>query len=98
MCANDIEKKIFIHQTALVGAVVNYLKRENMVELPDGYNYPLFFHQQYEAAREFGSIENIKTLRYDVYFRNPDPQWSAKLKGPGRLVSWLKNRLGERKD
>lgn len=98
MCANDIEKKIFIHQTALVGAAVNYLKRENMVELQDGYNYPLFFHQQYDAVREFGSIENIKTLRYDVYFRNPDPEWSAKLKGPNRLVSWLKNRLGERKD
>jgi len=98
MCANDLEKKIFIHQTALVGAVLNHIEQENMTELSERYNYPIFFHQQYEAAGEFGSIENIKTLRYDVYFRNPDPEWSAKLKGPAHLVNWLKNRLGERKE
>jgi hypothetical protein len=84
MCANDIERKIFIHQTALVGAVLNHLRKDNLMELSDRYNYPIFFHQQYEAAREFGSIEDIITLRYDVYFRNPDPDWSAKLKGPSR--------------
>jgi hypothetical protein len=66
-----------------------------MVELPDRYNYPIFFHQQYETAGEFGSIENILTLRYDVYFRNPDPEWSTKLKGPSKLVDWLKERLGK---
>lgn len=95
MCANDVEKRIFIHQTALVGAVVNHLKKENMMELPARYNYPLFFHQQYEAAGEFGSIEGILTLRYDVYFRNPDPEWSGKLKGPAILVDWLRQRLGK---
>ena len=94
MCDNDIEKNIFIHQTALVGAVLNNLKREHIIELSDRYNYPIFFHQQYEAEKEFGSIEDIITLRYDVYFRNPDPEWSSKLKGPSRLVAWLKARLG----
>ena len=95
MCDNDIEKKIFIHQTALVGAVLNKLKKEEMIELSDRYNYPIFFHRQYEAEKEFGSIENIVTLRYDVYFRNPDPQWSKKLQGPSRIVEWLKERLGK---
>lgn len=95
MCDNDIEKKIFIHQTALVGVVLNNLKKEEMTELPDRYNYPIFFHQQYEAEKEFGSIENIVTLRYDVYFRNPDPEWDKKLKGPRHIVKWLQERLGK---
>jgi len=94
MCHNDIEKKIFIHQTALVGAVLNNLKKEQIIELSDRYNYPIFFHQQYDAEKEFGSIENIITLRYDVYFRNPDPEWSKKLKGSSHIVEWLKERLG----
>jgi hypothetical protein len=94
MCENDIEKKIFIHQTALVGAVLNNLKKEQLIELSDRYNYPIFFHQQYEAAKKFGSIEDIITLRYDVYFRNPDPEWSEKLKGPSHIVEWLRMRLG----
>ncbi|UCE67524.1 MAG: hypothetical protein JSU85_05800 [Candidatus Zixiibacteriota bacterium] len=95
MCENDIEKKIFIHQTALVGAVLNNLKKEQMTELSDRYNYPIFFHQQYEAEKEFSSIEDIITLRYDVYFRNPDPEWSKKLQGPSDIVEWLKERLGK---
>ncbi|UCC78526.1 MAG: hypothetical protein JSW64_09590 [Candidatus Zixiibacteriota bacterium] len=95
MCDNDIEKKIFIHQTALVGAVLNNLSKEEMIELSDRYNYPIFFHQQYEAEKEFGSIEDIITLRYDVYFRNPDPEWDKKLKGPPRIVKWLQERLGK---
>jgi hypothetical protein len=98
MCENDVEKRIFIHQTALVGAVLNNLKKENLMELSDRYNYPIFFHQQYESAREFGSIEDIITLRYDVYFRNPDPEWSNKLKGPLPLVDWLRQKLGENQE
>jgi len=95
MCKANIEHRIFLHQTALVGAVLNTLKRGEMVELPDAYNYPLFFEQMFGANQEFGSIEGIKTLRYDVYFRDPDPQWQSKLKGPEEKVSWLAKRLGK---
>ncbi|MCP4632007.1 MAG: hypothetical protein GY855_03700 [candidate division Zixibacteria bacterium] len=94
MCKEDIEKRIFIHQTALV-STVNILKQKEMVELPASYNYPIFFHQQYEAVGDFCSIEDVVTLRYDVYFRNPDPEWGSKLKGSEKVVSWLKERLGK---
>jgi len=93
MCDKDIEKKVFIHQTALVGAVLNTIPREEIMELSDRYNYPIFFHRQYDAAREFGSIEDIITLRYDVYFRSPDPDWREKLRGPQDRVDWLVERL-----
>jgi hypothetical protein len=95
MCRGDIEKRIFLHQAAVVGAVLNSIKKEEMIELSDRYNYPMFFHRYYDAVKEFSSIENIITLRYDVYFRNPAPDWSRNLKGPSHLVNWLKVRLGK---
>ena len=94
MCDKDEEEKIFLHQTALVGAVLNNAAREELKELSEEYNYPIFFHQQYESKAPFDDIGDIITLRYDVYFRNPDPQWSQRLKGPAQVVSWLKARLG----
>lgn len=95
MCKNDRTKAIFLHQTALVGAVLNTLKRSEMAELPDSYNYPIFFEQQYDATRIFGSIDDVITLRYDVYFRNPDPQWAEKLQGPADRVAWLRRHLSK---
>ncbi len=93
-CREDVEKRIFLHQTALVGAVLNTLKRHELMELSDRYNYPLFFEQMFDATAEFCSLDDIVTLRYDVYFRNPDPQWSRKLKGTQKHIAWLKARLG----
>lgn len=95
MCKTDRTKAIFLHQTALVGAVLNTLKRSEMVELSASYNYPIFFEQQWDATRTFGSIAEVITLRYDVYFRNPDPQWAAKLNGPADRVEWLRQHLSK---
>jgi len=94
MCKEDITKRIFLHQTPLVGAL-NTLNRTQMIELPGTYNYPIFFHQQYEAVGEFCSIKDIITLRYDLYFRNPDPEWSNKLEGSSVVIRWLAERLGQ---
>lgn len=95
MCDSDITYKIFRHQTALVGAVLHTLKKREMVELSEQYNYPIFFHQQFDATAAFESIEDVVTLRYDIYFRSPDPQWASKLKGDPHKIAWLKERLGE---
>jgi len=95
MCQENITHKIFLHQTALVGAVINTLNRAEMVELPETYNYPFFFEQMFEAAKRFRSIDDVITLRHDIYFRNPDPEWHGKLKGPAEKIAWLKERLGQ---
>ena len=96
MCRDDVNKRIFLHQTALVGAVLNTLDRNAMSELSDRYNYPIFFKKMFGAVAEFESIDDVVTLRYDVYFRNPDPDWSDQLKGPAHLISWMKERLGRK--
>lgn len=93
MCREDVTHRIFLHQTALVGAVLNTLEQDALVELSEWYNYPMFFKKMYGADTEFDSIDNIVTLRYDIYFRNPDPDWADQLKGSAHLISWMKERL-----
>ena len=94
MCHREVEKRIFLHQTALVGAVLNTVEPDALLELSDTYNYPIFFQKMFGANAEFDSIEEAVTLRYDVYFRDPDPNWSRQLTGPAHKISWLKERLG----
>jgi len=95
MCRQDVENRIFLHQTALVGAVMHTLERDAMVELSDAYNYPMFFKKMYGAEEEFDSVENIVTLRYDIYFRNPEPDWNEQLRGDPDKIAWMKERLGK---
>ena len=96
ICREDVNKRIFLHQTALVGAVLNTLDKNAMSELSDRYNYPMFFKKMFGAMSEFESIDDVVTLRYDVYFRKPDPDWADQLKGSAHLISWMKERLGRK--
>ena len=96
MCQKDVYKKIFLHQAALVGAILNTLKKEEMFEFSPNYNYPLFFHEKFEATRKFGDISDAYTTRYDIYFRKPTPGWSERLKGPEEIIAWLKEKFPEK--
>lgn len=91
----DVLKKIFLHQMALVGAILGRLSRAEMVELPASYNYPMFFKEMFGALEAFDSLADVVTMRYDVYFRNPAPDWHTRLKGPPDTIAWLKARLGK---
>jgi hypothetical protein len=95
MCREDVERRIFLHQTALVGAVCHRLSQSQMVELPDRYNYPIFFKRQFGAVEEFDDLSDVVTLRYDLYFRDPDPDWADNLRGPADKIGWLRDRLGQ---
>ena len=92
-CRTEVTWRIFLHQTALVGPVINTLDRSALLELPDSYNYPIFFKKMYGAEEEFDDLTDVVTLRYDIYFRDPEPDWYTRLKGPDKSITWLKNRL-----
>ena len=94
ICKKDERARTFLHQAALSGAIMKRLEKNEMAPLPDGYNYPMFFKEMYGADKAFDTLDGVVTLRYDVYFRNPAPNWSAKLKGPAETVSWLEKHLG----
>lgn len=45
-CRKDVRKRIFLHQVALVGAVLTTLKRDEVVEFSSAVNYPLFHDER----------------------------------------------------
>ncbi len=93
MAEEDVKKRIFLHQAALAGAILVHLKKEEMIEFSDLINYPIFFGEMFGATKDFHSLDEAVTLRYDVYFRNPAADWSQQLKGAPEIISWLKERL-----
>ena len=86
--------KIFLHQAALVGAVLNLAGKDEMIRLSDKINYPLFFKEMFGAEHEYNDLTNVTTLRYDIYFRNPAPDWVSRLSGPENILNWLSTHLG----
>jgi hypothetical protein len=95
MCKEDEIKQIFLHQTALAGAVLLLVKHEEMIEFDEMVNYPMFFKAMFDSAKEYNCLDDVVTLRYDVYFRKPAPNWSDQLIGPEDKIDWLKARLGK---
>ncbi len=48
LCKNTSEKyNVFLHQAALVGAILNNVDKEELELLPFAYNYPIFFEKFY---------------------------------------------------
>jgi hypothetical protein len=86
---------IFLHQAAMAGAVLKCLKREEMVQLPPTYNYPLFFEKYYDAVLKFDSLEHIVTLRYEFSFKDLPEDWGQKVKGNKKVISWIKSHFSK---
>jgi len=92
MCKADQNKWVFLHQTAFMG-VLHIVARNEMVELSDRYNYPIFFEKQYGAVEPFNSVENVVTIRCVVSLTSMGPDWYDNLAGPHDKIAWLKERL-----
>ena len=93
MCRVDVTYRIFLHQAALVGSVLHSITRGQMIELPDAYNYPIFFEKQYGADSSFDSIDDVAILRCVVSAKNVDPDWHEKLTGSPERVAFLRENL-----
>jgi hypothetical protein len=93
MCEMDVRKRVFLHQTALTGAILNHLTRDEIIGFSDRFNYPVFFREQFGAKKDFRDITNVITFRHESYFNNPDPDWGNKLTGPPEKIDWIKEHL-----
>jgi hypothetical protein len=91
-CKKDIKKRIFLHQTALAGAVLNMLKREEMSMFDDRYNYPFFFFNKYPVEKQFKSLDEAVTIRHDGIMYQ-DKQWKEKMKDNSKIAEWIKNEF-----
>jgi hypothetical protein len=93
-CKKDVKKRIFLHQTALAGAVLNVLKRDEMVCLDGKYNYPFFFFDKYPVEKQFKSLDDAITIRHDGIMYQ-DKEWKEKMKDTSKIADWIKEEFSE---
>jgi hypothetical protein len=93
MSEQDQRKRIFLHQVALTGAVLNTIGQEEMLEFSDQINYPLFFQRMFGAEHPFDDITEVVSLRHESFYRNGSPAWLEHLQGPADRVEWIKKNL-----
>jgi len=92
MCKADVNKRIFLHQTAMMG-VVSIVSRDNMIPLSRRYNYPIFFEKQYGGVEQFDSIHDAITIRCIVSDEKMGADWHKRLSGPPDRTTWLKENF-----
>ncbi len=82
---------IFLHQTALVGAVLTMLRHEEMIELPETYNYPFFMQRQYPPDRRPASLDDVVMFRHEMMF--VDDADFEKSPDPSKCYSWFREAV-----
>ena len=93
MCKEEVTKNIFLHQTALTGAVLHTLDRGEMVEFPHSYHFPVFFDRAYGADQPYNDLTGVVVLRVVFDLTKMGPNWPEELTGPPEKIAWLKEHL-----
>lgn len=90
-CVREVRKRIFLHQTALAAAVLATLTRDEVADLGDSYNYPVFMPEGYSAAGILETPDQAVTIRHDgMMYR--DSEWRDKLP-KGAIIEWLSGQF-----
>ena len=95
LCGQDRLHRIFIHQVALTGVLLNYLNKDEFVQLSEQVNYPLFFNETFGSKNDFHDVTGVITFRHEAFFNNPEKGWQTKLKGSEDRVMWIIEKFGD---
>ena len=79
----------------MTGAVLKNLMRDEMMQMPESINYPIFFKEMFGAKRDFHDITDVSLIRYEHFFNDPPEDWDKHLKGPADRIDWMKERFGK---
>ena len=93
MCRADETKKIFLHQTALTGAILHLVKQVEMIPISDRYNFPLFFEKVYGGVQTYTDLNDVAMIRVDFNPALVSKDWPALLSGPADRIDWLKEHI-----
>jgi len=81
---------IFMHQAILVGVILNRVLQDQLIELPESYNYPLHMHQKYPIEGQANSLNQLITARYERVKLLPKFLDTIKVVPP--LLEWLQEK------
>ncbi|UCB42040.1 MAG: hypothetical protein JSV77_06080 [Dehalococcoidales bacterium] len=89
---DDVLYMIFMHQAVLSGVVLSMFQKDELLELPETFNYPLHLHQEYPIEYQPQELNNLITCRYEGI---EDLRNSLKaIPAEEPLKSWLDERIG----
>lgn len=89
--AQDQRYMIFMHQAVLAGVILHSLNRDELLELPETYNYPLHLFDIDQTFRRPFGLEVLVTFRHEGFYS--DPAWGNKIPARDGLKQWLAEKL-----
>jgi hypothetical protein len=85
---------IFMHQAILSGVILSLYHKDQLLELPRTYNYPLHLRDEDVTGHRPAALEELVTVRHEGFYK--DPQWSAKMPASKITKTWLQTVLKTR--
>ena len=80
--------RIFVHQAILSATLLARLKKEDMQDLGQRFNYPVFLETNTDIVR------NAVTLRYDDFKFFEESGWENKIDLDVQVKAWLQTQVG----
>ena len=87
----DARFPIFLHQAVLSGVILSRLRREDLLELPPSYNYPIHLYDEDRTGGRPRSVEELVTFRHESFHEQPD--WAEKMPAKEPLKQWIRENL-----
>jgi hypothetical protein len=84
---------IFMHQAVLAGVMLRHLEREEMLDLPESYNYPVHLFEQDATGHRPRGVDDLVTFRHEGFYEEAD--WMDKIPASDELKQWLAEKLAE---
>ena len=91
---SDVRYRIFMHQAVFSAVILAGFPREELLELPVTYNYPIHLYEEDATGRKPGSIEELVTVRHEGFYE--DPYWEKKMPARQQLKQWMADKLRKR--
>ena len=88
----DVLYMVFMHQAVLAGVVLKMFKRQELLELPETFNYPLHLHEEYPVEYQPKALSDLITCRYEGIEDLRNSLREIPVEEP--LKGWLNERLG----
>jgi hypothetical protein len=87
---SDVRYEIFIHQALLSGLILKMLHRNEMLELPPTYNYPVHLHGEDQTEDRPQQMDGTVVFRHEGFYRKAG--WTNSFPASEALKDWLASK------
>jgi hypothetical protein len=87
----DTRYHIFLHQAILSGVILTSFSKDEIVQLPPSYNYPMHLYAEDMTESRPKRIDDLVTIRHEGFYTDKD--WMDKIPVGDSLKQWLADRI-----